>query len=297
MKIEHSNMRAFWLAQNLNKETRTLCERNGIFIPTTSTNPISSPDVWGDWKWHIKNRLSANQIDYFHILFPEYKTNQNSLNEYLKSYDLGILPLNLQLPSGVRKFLPKTGFKPEPDPYGVQRVHSVITHKEAGKKYYVTTHKPGYATFLPILGAGANRLYCPIACAGCYRGPQTRFNEPMSIIHADGTKESILIPNPVLQIKWLIEKWNKPEYSHVYDILLSGGEPMMLSNEIWEEVLLELKQAKHLLNFRICTGALFLGIPFRFDDKFIALLVKFRDETGVQIKLSTHISHPETRYT
>jgi hypothetical protein len=242
----------------------------------------------------MKNRLTSEHLDLFLSLFPQYADQQKNLGEYLKNFDLSILPLNLALQDGIQKFLPKPGFKPRTDPYGVQRAHSVLTREEEGKKYYLTTYKPGYATFLPILGAGAGRLFCPIGCAGCYRGPQTRFGEPLMIIHEKGDIEQIWIPDPAVQMKWLVCEWNKSEkYSDVYDILLSGGEPMMLSNKKWGDILSELKNARYLRNLRICTGALFLGIPFRFDDELIELLKGFRRETGIQIKLAVHVSHPQ----
>lgn len=284
--------RARWLEDNLDETTRVLCNRNNIHIPKTDI--FSTSKEWGDWKWHLQNRLTSKDTEMFYSLFPAYNQKKEKVEEYLKSYDLSILPLNLLQDEGVNKFLPRLGFKPQTDPYGVQRAHSVITREEDGKKYYLTTHKPGYGTFLPILGKGAGRVFCPIGCAGCYRGPQTRFNDPLSIIHDDGHQEKIWIPAPQMQMKWLVAKWNDiTEYHHVYDILLSGGEPMILANETWKEILGELKNAKYLRNLRICTGALFLGMPFRFDDEFISLLTDFRKETGVQIKLATHVSHPE----
>jgi len=284
------NIRACWLEKNLDEETRTICQRHNIAIPKTEKQ--ESSEVWGDWKWHISARV--HDLMSFLLLFPQYQGQEHELSEWLKSYDLSILPLNLLQPEGVQKFLPRPGLVPAPDPYGVQQEHSIVLREEDGKKFYLATRKPGYATFLPILSGGASRVFCPIGCAGCYRGAQTRFNEPLRIIKKDGTTEDIQIPQPVEQIRWLVERWNlDPQFSEVYDILISGGEPMILPNSVWKQMLDELKNAKYLKSLRICTGALFLGLPFRFDDEFIGILTDFRKTTGVSIKMSTHISHPE----
>lgn len=290
MKTLFKKIRVAWLIANLDQETIALCKRAGITIPrSTKSNTVG--ESWGELSWHLHNRISAKDIDFFLRMFPQYQEKKSLLEEYIKSFDLSILPLNLLLPEGVNKFLPRLGMKPAPDPYGVQRAHSVVLHDD---EFYLATRKPGYATLLPILGSGAGRVYCPIGCAGCYRGPQTRFNEPLRLIHDDGSEKTLWIPRPNQQMKWLVQKWNsKPKLKNVYDVLLSGGEPMMLSNSIWQKILHELKSAKYLRSLRICTGALFLGLPFRFDNEFIQLLVDFRKETGVQVKLSVHVSHPE----
>jgi len=281
-----------WMARHLDSEAAILCGRNGIGIESSHTGDKESS--WGDWKWHVKNRLTSSDLDSFLNLFPEFRGKEDLLREYLSSFDLSLLPLNLLQHEGVRKFLPRLGLKPAPDPYGVQRANSVVLRDGGHRKFYLATHKPGYASFLPILGRGAGRVSCPIGCAGCYRGPQTRFQEPLRVIHKDGRSETVWIPQPVQQTAWLVQEWNtRPEFSGVYDILFSGGEPMLLSNNVWRSILNELKTAKYLRSFRICTGALFLGLPFRFDEEFVRLLTGFRDETGVQIKLSAHVSHPE----
>lgn len=280
-----------WCGEHLDSETVALCQRNGIEVPRESSG---DDVVWGDWTWHLKNRLTDKNVDDFLALFPEYQGQEVLLRKYLESYDLSILPLNLLQAEGVRKFLPRIGLIPAPDPYGVQRERSVVLREEGGKKFYLSTHKPGYASFLPILGGGAGRVFCQLGCGGCYRGPQTRFGEPLSVIHADETRETVWIPKPEQQAEWLVEEWNtRPEFSGVYDILFSGGEPMMLPNDVWRKILAQMEEAKHLRSFRICTGALFLGLPFRFDDGFIQLLSEFRKRTGIQVKLSVHVSHPE----
>jgi hypothetical protein len=276
----------------LDKETVALCRRNGINV-TQRYEDDGEQINWGDWQWHIKNRLTRERLDDFLALSPKYQGQEELLRKYLKSYDLSILPLNLLQPRGVKKFLPRLGLVPAPDPYGVQRSYSVVLRKEGDKTFYLSTHKAEYASFLPIMGGGAGRVFCPIGCAGCYRGPQTRFHEPLRIINKNDCKE-VWMPQPEQQAKWLVEEWNtRPEFAGVYDILFSGGEPMLLPNETWEKILAQMENAKHLRIFRICTGALFLGLPFRFDDQFVRLLTEFRRRTGVQVKLSVHVSHPE----
>lgn len=290
IKPSQKDSRAAWL-RNLDDSLIKLCQKNGIEIPPV-TKSDDGQNEWGSWQWHVKNRVTT--VSGLLKLCPEYAGQEEKLGEWLKSYDLSILPLNQLQPNGMNKFLPRPGMIPTSDPYGVQQEHAMVLYEQDGKKFYLSTRKPGYATFLPIIGGNANRIYCPIGCAGCYRGLQTRFNEPLRNIKKDGSVEDVIIPKPVEQMRLLVERWNSdPEFKDVYDILISGGEPMMLSNSVWKLMLAEIEKAKYLRTFRICTGALFLGLPFRFDEEFIKLLTDFRNRTGVQVKLDVHISHPE----
>lgn len=291
MQITWTESRAMWLKYHLGADLKIACQRNDIEIPEIK-NLKNNEDHWGDWRWHLKNRVS-NVIDLLKLR-PEYLGQEQVLADWLESYDLSILPLNQMQPNGINKFLPRPDIASEIDPYGVQQEHALVLSKRDKQKYYLATRKPGYATFLAIIGSGANRVYCPIGCAGCYRGPQTRFNKPLCSISKSDLVENIVTPSPVDQVRWLVKEWNRnKEFKNIYDILMSGGEPMMLPNRVWKAILIELEKAINLRSFRICTGALFLGLPFRFDNEFIQLLTDFRARTGVQVKLSVHISHPE----
>ena len=285
--------RAAWVRDSLSQATVAVCTRNSIEIPQSSLSV--SPEVsWGDWHWHIRNRLRYDNLGLLYTLFPRYQGRAEELRQYLTEYDLSILPLNLLQPEGVAKFLPRLELHHARDPYGVQHEESVLLQEDGSTKHYLATHKRGYATFLPILGGSAGRVSCPIGCAGCYRGPQTRRRQPLRVIRADGSDYGVQIPDPVQQMQWLVEEWNKlSEFSGVYDVLLSGGEPLLLPNKTIIRMLQELTHAEHLKVLRICTGTLFLGLPFRFDDELIQILVDFREQTGIQVKISAHVSHPE----
>src|SRR3989338_932631 len=102
--------RAKWLEQNLTKEAAQLCKRNGIDIPQYLNDHVPVVDNWGNWRWHIRNRITT--LNELSKLFPEYYGREAELVEWFKSYDLSILPLNLNQPNGVKKFLPRPGMMP-----------------------------------------------------------------------------------------------------------------------------------------------------------------------------------------
>lgn len=246
---------------------------------------------WGNWRWHLRNRLEGNRdLDLFLKLFPQFQGKKDDLEQYLEWYNLSILPLNLVAGDGVLNFLPEVGQQLKPDPYGIRRGYSTVTRRDKdGKLWYLATRKPEYATFLFVMNVS-----CPIGCARCYRGYQTRHRKPFTLIYDDDSEEKLYLPGPVKQLEWLVERWNSEEqFKGVYDILVSGGEPLMAPDRTIKQLLSVAAEAKYLKAFRICTGTLFLGLPFRFGDELISLLLDFKESTGKQVGINAHIAHPD----
>ncbi len=218
--------------------------------------------------------------------------SESALDEILLTRDISIQPLNLTLPQGIRYFIPTEAKKHSPDAFGVKQRDHVFTLRKDGKEYYLATHKPGYATYLVIFGKGAF-VYCAIGCANCYRGQETRELTPFKILQTNGESSNAYFLPPNEQVKELVKVSNQPENYGIYDLLLSGGEPLQASNTTLAEILREMENAKHIKSFRICTGALFLGKAARFDDTLISLLVDYRKRTGNSVSIAAHIPHAD----
>ena len=76
------------------------------------------------------------------------------------------------------------------------------------------------------------------------------------------------------------------QHHEVEEVIISGGEPLTLSNEKLETILQKIRQIVHVSAVRIQTRA-FAQNPFRIDDYFINLLKKY-DVSAMGI----HITHP-----
>jgi len=72
----------------------------------------------------------------------------------------------------------------------------------------------------------------------------------------------------------------------VRDVLLSGGDPFMLSDEYIEWILNKLKEIKHLEIIRIGTRTPVV-LPYRITDKLVSILKKYHP-----IWINTHFNHP-----
>lgn len=75
-------------------------------------------------------------------------------------------------------------------------------------------------------------------------------------------------------------------HREVSEVVISGGEPLVLSNDKLRHILAEIRKLPQVTAIRIQTRA-FVHNPFRLDDEFIQLLKEF-DVTA----MAFHISHP-----
>jgi hypothetical protein len=272
-----------------------LAEKYGI----NSYNWQHDPNFVFKYRFHLPVRGIYNPqlepaYDLFFKLFGEfYKGEIEEIKKVLEGFDLSIRPLNLSSQimnsEAIRNFLPEVGQKFVKDPFGVQRIEHLVLERKGGKLVYLATRKKEHGTYLAILNTVA---YCTGGCAKCYRGEQTRELKQFTAINPDGAETTVYFLPPVEQIKLLVKRWNKEE-NPPEDILFSGGEPMDVSVEEWIKIIEELKKAKFLKFFRICTGDLFLGEPFRIiQPKFLEALKQFYKETGKPIKFACHLPHP-----
>lgn len=279
-----------------NKRLYKLAERYGI-----------TADAWRNddnfvfkYRLHLpiggvhQPHLMPNYELFFKLFGKFYKGNKKKILKILENFDLSIRPLNLcssiSDSEAIKNFLPDVNQKLLKDPFGVQRREHLVLEKIGGKLVYLATRKKDHGTYLTILNIVA---YCTAGCARCYRGEQTRELKRFTAINSDGSEEFVYFLPPVEQIRRLVKVWNE-EKNPPEDILFSGGEPMDVDIDDWVKIIEELKKAKYLKFFRICTGDLFLGQPFRLiNPKFLKALKSFHEETGKAIKFACNMPHPK----
>lgn len=75
--------------------------------------------------------------------------------------------------------------------------------------------------------------------------------------------------------------------STLHEIILSGGDPLSLSDEVLENLLITLNDMPHIRRIRFHTRFP-IGIPERIDDSFLAILSNVR----AQIWFVIHANHP-----
>lgn len=111
---------------------------------------------------------------------------------------------------------------------------------------------------------------CPVICRYCFRK-----NELSD--HEDYLKGRLGVLKKYLQ-----------ENSSLNEVILSGGDPLMISNEKIEEILHLIKRFKHIKYVRFHSRSP-ISMPKRIDDKLIEILTSFVSD--FRIILVVHINH------
>ena len=236
---------------------------------------------WGNTSFHLKYRI--RELSDLLKLVPEMQLKKNEIDRIIRGgYILSILPLNLLLPTEVlRQFLPPIDFaQPHPlkdiDPYGI------TSSKLVKNDIWFASQKFDHTVLMNIHG------HCPIGCSDCYKSFYVRERGHENDLGAGNPFEeqpSNLEKQTKILVNWLN---SNPQ---VYDVIISGGEPLIRPNSHLKVMLRVFEKAKFLKVLRICTGTIFLGLPFRIDDELLNILEEFSDKTGVRITFQAHLSN------
>ncbi len=227
-------------------------------------------------------------------------------------YDLSILPLNLLLGQTVlRYFLPPRDYllsdpTKKADPYGLLWASSRATTAKGLPVAVVSpldaallgSHKFTHTLLMNI------DFYCPIGCSDCYKA---RFGTREYVVREDSLSSfsdedadqqilagAVRLPTAAGLMKQArsVVAWmnGDPRGQSVHDVIVSGGEPLLLSNQKIAALLEEMSLARALRTLRLCTGTLFLGLPMRIDDELADLLGDFSDRTGIRVTIQAHLA-------
>jgi L-lysine 2,3-aminomutase len=196
-----------------------------------------------------------------------------------EGYEMSIMPLNVLLPiECLWKYIPeadyfsKTPIHVNPDPYGHENY--VIKNKNIRLGIHMFRH-----SFLMDI-----QSFCPIGCVGCYK---TFYTREKGEGHDMGVSKQTLEKQVRETVRWLN---NNPE---VYDIIISGGEPLLIDYDNNKLAILfnELKKANYLKIVRICTGVIFQGLPFRINEELLEIIKEFCKTTGKRFTFQAHLSN------
>ncbi len=221
---------------------------------------------WRDWKWQIKN--SIRDISTFEkltgIRFPPKQRNE--IEKTLDKFPLSITPYylslidfeNYELDPVFRQSFPvpdelKNSDYDMADPLAEDKDSPVanITHRYPDRVLFTVSNT------------------CSMYCRHCTRKRKV------------GDKDFIPVRN---EIKDGIDYIR--DHPEVRDVLLSGGDPLMLSDEYLDWLLGEISAIKHVELIRIGTR-MPVVLPYRITDKLVNIIKKHHP-----VWVNTHFNHP-----
>ncbi len=221
---------------------------------------------WRDWKWHLKHSIKT--IEKFEeltgIKFPEEEKKQ--LEETKGKFPLSITPYYLSL-------IKKENFRNDPiyKQSFLDNNELKVTQHEMGDPLSEDTDSPvpGITHRYPdrVLFHVSN--VCAMYCRHC-----TRKRKVGDTDFVPG-KSQVEIGLDYIR--------NTPQ---VRDVLLSGGDPFLLSDDYLDWILTELRKIEHVQVIRIGTRTPVV-LPYRITDNLVNMLKKHHP-----IWINTHFNHP-----
>ena len=226
----------------------------------------TSKSDWTNWKWHIRHTIKT--VDAFEcalgIAFSprEKKIYQQTLDKF----PMSVTPYYLSLidaenyatdPIFMQSF-------PSPEELKIERYDmSDPLHEEKDSPAPCITHRYPDRVLFHISNT------CSMYCRHCTRKRKV------------GDVESI--PSRADLEQGLEYIRNTPQ---VRDVLLSGGDPFMLSDEMLDWILTKVREIEHVEVVRIGTR-MPVVLPYRVTDALVAMLKKHHP-----LWINTHFNHP-----
>lgn len=222
-----------------------------------------TPDQWNDWRWQVKN--AVRDIETLEKIIEINEEEKEQLKECLQKFRMAITPYYASLIDQSYRRCPI-------------RLQAVPTYNELIDDAFdlddplhedVDSPVPGLTHRYPDRVLLLVTNICSMYCRHCTRRRMVGFQDvDMSAANVDKAIEYIR---------------NTPE---VRDVLISGGDPLMLSTAKLEPILKRLSEIEHVEIIRLGTRTPVV-LPQRITDDLVNMLKKYHP-----IFINTHFNHP-----
>ena len=235
---------------------------------------------WEKWKWHTRHTIrDADTLrDLVKLTDDEYEAVKRA-REY--KIPFGITPYYLSLldyqPGGNRD----TGVRAQviPSLHYVERVKSQRVCSVSSMDFMLerdTSPIEGITRRYPMIVILKPIMTCPQICVYCQR------NWEIEDVHSSYAA----LPKEKLEnaVQWIA---NTPE---INEVLITGGDPLLLSNDKLERLLSKLSRIKHIERIRIGTRTP-VTLPQRITDSLVRRINRFHNPGKRELVIITHFEH------
>ena len=224
--------------------------------------PTVSDEQWNDWKWQVKHRIET--LDELKTLIPLTEAEENGVRESLKTLRMAITPYYLSLIDTENPYCPirKQAIPTAAELYKSPADLEDPLHEDEDSPVPGLTHRyPDRVLFLIT-------DQCSMYCRHCTRRRLV------------GQKDA---ESPSERINRAIEYIAKTP--QVRDVLLSGGDALLVSDAMLESIIQRLRAIPHVEIIRIGTRVPVV-CPQRITDDLVNMLKKYHP-----IWVNTHFNH------
>ena len=240
----------------------------------------AKPD-WEDWKWHTRHIIRGVKTlsALIKLTDEEYEAVKFARENRIP---FGITPYYLSLmdykPGREKDYAVRAQVIP-PLSY-VKKMKELRDSKEPSMDFMLerdTSPIEGITRRYPMIVILKPILTCPQICVYCQRNWEIE----------DVYSKNAALSNEKMEkaIQWIADT---PE---IREVLITGGDPLLLSNAIIERILVRLSRIGHVERIRIGTR-IPVTLPQRITDSLISVISRFHNPGKREIAVVTHFEHP-----
>ena len=222
-----------------------------------------SNELWNDWKWQVKNRITT--VEELKKYIPLTESEEEGVKECLKTLRMSITPYYLSLidPTNANDPIRKQAIPVSSELKVSDADLDDPLHEDGDSPVPGLTHRYPDRALLLITDQ------CAMYCRHCTRRRFAGQN--------DGAQPVDRIDRAIEYIR------NTPV---IRDVLLSGGDALLMSDEKLEYIISKLREIPHVEIIRIGSRVPVV-MPQRITDDLVNMLKKYHP-----IWLNTHFNHP-----
>ncbi len=239
----------------------------------------ASEKDWDDYKWHYRNIINSEEkLAKLKKIIKITKEQENAINSAIKNrIPFGITPHYLSLMDSEESssdFPLRMQVMPP-----VNYVEKMISHSDDKSIVFDFMREHDTSPVENItrryIKVAILKPYdtCPQICVYCQRNWEiTSPNIP-----------SVKVSNKTLEkaIDWI------RDHEHIMDILITGGDPLIMNNFMIDDLLKKLSRISHLKSIRIASRVP-VTVPQRINEEFIKILKKYNHPGKRIIYFVTH---------
>lgn len=225
--------------------------------------PEVSMDDWNDWRWQVRNRICT--VDELKKYLDVSKSEERGITECLQKLRMAVTPYYLSL----------INEEDASDPIRKQAIPTILELNETEDDITDPLHEDNHSPVPGLTHRYPDRVLllvtdqCSTYCRHCTR---RRFAG-----QTDCMMKTEYIDRAIEYIK------NTPQ---VRDVLLSGGDPLLLGDKALENIISKLRAIEHVEIIRIGSRVPVV-MPQRVTHELTQMLKKYHP-----IWINTHFNHP-----
>ncbi|ACF11800.1 lysine 2,3-aminomutase YodO family protein [Chlorobaculum parvum NCIB 8327] len=229
-------------------------------------DPETTPSDWSDWRWQMRH--SIRDLDTFERLLDITLSDEQrkAFGETVQKFPMSTTPYYLSLINTDDMENDPVFLQSVPSPLELKIMKGDMAdplHEDEDSPAPCVTHR--YPDRVLLLVSNT----CPMYCRHCTRKRKV------------GDEDTI--PNRAAIQAGIDYIRNTPQ---VRDVLLSGGDPFLLSDEMLDWILTELRAIEHVEIIRVGTRTPVV-LPQRITPELVAILGKHQP-----VWVNTHFNHP-----